>query len=301
MKSVQYADFFLAIKVDFVYSAAVKKSAKISAVLLSALLVFQASAKEFRSEENALVQKIFDFRLSLRTSDTEDECIEKIIAYRTSISDEIKAFSEEARLTCTNMLATAQYNCEYAKDMKSPNMEKILRPQYEKITQFTRANEGTDLNPWFILTSADVLNSMMQFLPQAESVKIGLQEKKDYADIIAKNPDMSFAYTLSGWWYYYAPAVGGGSKKLSKDFFIAALKHAKSGYDKFYGNINLAQFYFEEKNTAECDRLMDEAEKILSGTRYVKFLRRINALGYSLFDYNMNSRRDKINRKLANQ
>ena len=112
---------------------------------------------------------------------------------------------------------------------------------------------------------------------------------------------MSFAYTLSGWWYYYAPAVGGGSKKLSKDFFIAALKHAKSGYDKFYGNINLAQFYFEEKNTAECDRLMDEAEKILSGTRYVKFLRRINALGYSLFDYNMNSRRDKINRKLANQ
>ena len=278
-----------------------KKSAKISAVLLSALLVFQASAKEFRSEENALVQKIFDFRLSLRTSDTEDECIEKIIAYRTSISDEIKAFSEEARLTCTNMLATAQYNCEYAKDMKSPNMEKILRPQYEKIIQFTRANKAADPNPWFILTSADILNSMMQFLPQSESIKIGLQEKKDYADVIKKNPTMSFAYTLSGWWYYYAPAIGGGSKKLSKDFFISALKYAKSDYDKFYGNINLAQFYFEEKNTAECERLMEEAEKILSGTRYVQFLKSINAIGYSLFDYNMNSRRDKINQKLANR
>ena len=213
----------------------------------------------------------------------------------------MKTFSEEAQITCTNMLSTAQYNCEYAKDMKSPNMEKILRPQYEKIMKFTRTNDADDPNPWFILTSADILNSMMQFLPQSESIKIGLQEKKDYADVIKKNPTMSFAYTLSGWWYYYAPAIGGGSKKLSRDFFISALKYAKSDYDKFYGNINLAQFYFEEKNTAECERLMEEAEKILSGTRSVKFLKSINAIGYSLFDSNMNSRRDKINRKLANQ
>ncbi|UTD02167.1 hypothetical protein HRI97_03350 [Treponema socranskii subsp. buccale] len=278
-----------------------KKSVIKTAVLFSVLVLFQAPAKEFGPEENALIQKIFDFRLRLRTLDTEDECIEKIIEYRNSLSDEMKTFSEEAQITCTNMLSTAHYNCEYAKDMKSPNMEKILRPQYEKIIQFTRANEGTDLNPWFILTSADVLNSMMQFLPQSESIKIGLQEKKDYADVIKKNPTMSFAYTLSGWWYYYAPAIGGGSKKLSKDFFISALKYAKSDYDKFYGNINLAQFYFEEKNTAECEKLMEEAEKILSGTRYVQFLKSINAIGYSLFDYNMNSRRDKINQKLANR
>lgn len=278
-----------------------KKSVIKTAVLFSVLVLFQASAKAFGPEENALIQKIFDFRLRLRTLDTEDECIEKIIEYRNSLSDEMKTFSEEAQITCTNMLSTAQYNCEYAKDMKSPNMEKILRPQYEKIIQFTRADKASDPNPWFILTSADILNSMMQFLPQSESIKIGLQEKKDYADVIKKNQTMSFAYTLSGWWYYYAPAIGGGSKKLSKDFFISALKYAKSDYDKFYGNINLAQFYFEEKNTAECEKLMEEAEKILSGTRYVQFLKSINAIGYSLFDYNMNSRRDKINQKLANR
>ena len=220
--------------------------------MFSVLVLFQAPAKAFGPEENALIQKIFDFRLRLRTLDTEDECIEKIIEYRNSLSDEMKTFSEEAQITCTNMLSTAQYNCEYAKDMKSPNMEKILRPQYEKIIQFTRADKAADPNPWFILTSADILNSMMQFLPQS-------------------------------------------------DFFISALKYAKSDYDKFYGNINLAQFYFEEKNTAECEKLMEEAEKILSGTRYVQFLKSINAIGYSLFDYNMNSRRDKINQKLVNR
>jgi len=131
----------------------VKKSVIKTAVLFSVLVLFQASAKAFGPEENALIQKIFDFRLRLRTLDTEDECIEKIIEYRNSLSDEMKTFSEEAQITCTNMLSTAQYNCEYAKDMKSPNMEKILRPQYEKIIQFTRADKAADPNPWFILTS----------------------------------------------------------------------------------------------------------------------------------------------------
>ncbi len=278
-----------------------KKSTKTIAAILYALALFQAEAKEFSPEENDLVQKIFDFRLSLRKFNTEDECIEKIAEYRNTISSQIETLSEQAQITCHNMLSTAQYNCEYAKDMKSKKMEKILRPQYEKIMEFTASRGESTLNPWFVLTSADVLNSMMQFLPQGDSIKIGLQEKKDYAEILEKNPTMSFAHTLSGWWYYYAPAVGGGSKKLSKDFFTSSLKHAETDYDRFYGNINLAQFYFEEKNTAECEKYMDEAEKILPGTRYVKFLRSINALGYSLFDYNMNSRREKINQKLADR
>ena len=62
-----------------------KKSVIKTAVLFSVLVLFQAPAKEFGPEENALIQKIFDFRLRLRTLDTEDECIEKIIAYRRLI------------------------------------------------------------------------------------------------------------------------------------------------------------------------------------------------------------------------
>ncbi len=109
---------------------------------------------------------------------------------------------------------------------------------------------------------------------------------------------MSFALTLSAWWYYYAPTVGGGSEAKAKEFFELAQKNAVSDYDKYYSCINLAQFYFEKKDSGLCDKYMEEAEKILPETRYVKLLRRINKIGYSLFDYNMNSRREKIDKKL---
>ena len=56
---------------------------------------------------------------------------------------------------------------------------------------------------------------------------------------------------------------------------------------------------FEDKNKAEATRLLDEAEKILPDTRYVAFIRTINALGYSIFDYNMNSTREKLDERLA--
>ena len=56
--------------------------------------------------------------------------------------------------------------------------------------------------------------------------------------------------------------------------------------------------YFEDKNKTESARLLDEAEKILAGTRYVAFIRKINALGYSAFDYNQNSTREKLDARL---
>ena len=142
---------------------------------------------------------------------------------------------------------------------------------------------------------------MMQFLPRSASITVGLQEKKDYAVVVKNNPQMPFALTLSGWWYYYAPAVGGGSNSKAGEFFKKAQKYAVSSYDKYYCNINLAQFYFEQKDTQKCGIYMEEAEKVLPGTRYIELLKKMNKIGYSLFDYNMNSRREKIDKKLLKQ
>ncbi len=275
---------------------------------LSKILVFQAFfmlfsvsaafSQNFSENENKMIQEIFDFRLSLRSLPDADSCIEKIWEYKNINGEKINSLGEEARLTCENMLATAEYNCEYEKDIHSPNMEKILRPQYEKITEFSKGKSAEDLNPYFVLTSADLTNSMLQFLPRSNSITLGLQEKKDYAVVVKNNPKMAFALTLSGWWYYYAPAVGGGSDSKAKEFFVLAEQNAVSDYDKYYCSINLAQFYFEKKQADLCEKYMEEAEKILPETRYVKFLRKINKIGYSLFDYNMNSRREKIDKKL---
>lgn len=258
-------------------------------------------AADFSAAENDFIQKVLSFRLSLRLYATPDECIEKILDFKKSAQNDTAGFSEEAVLTIGNMLATAQYNCEYEKDMKSPEMEPILRPQYEKIMRFSEDKEAAELNPWFVLTSADILNSMMQFLPRGDSIKIGLKEKKDYAAVLEQNPGMSFAYMLAGFWYYYAPAIGGGSKSKSKSLFEDSLRTAATDYERYYGNVNLSQIRFEEKNTAECDEYLARADEILPGTRYIAFIRKINSLGYSLFDYNMNSTREKLDKRLASE
>ena len=271
---------------------------RICALSVVTFIVTSLFALDFSPAEEKMVEDIFSFRLSLRSCKDEDESIGKINDYCLNIKDKIESFSQEAQITCRNLLASSKYNCEYSKDMKSPNMEKILRPSFEEIINYMELQPSKNFNPWFVLSSADVINSMMQFLPQTDSIKYGLQEKKDYAKVIEENPNLSYAYTLSGWWYYYAPAVGGGSKSKAKTFFFDALKNASSDYDRFYSNINYGQFLFEEKKFEECEKYMKEADSVLEGTSYVSFIKKINDLGYSLFDYNMNSRRVKINEKL---
>lgn len=257
-----------------------------------------APAAEFTTAENQFVQELLAFRLSLRTYATDDEVIAAVQTYRSAHSEQIAAFGEEAQIAAHNMLATAEYNAYYAKDMHAPEMEGILRPQYERLTAYAAAHPIEKQNPWFTLTSADIINAMMQFLKQKDAINLGLQEKKDYAVVVEKAPKMAFAHMLSGFWYYYAPAIGGGSKKKARQFFSDALTYAANDYERYYGNINLSQMQFEDKNKTEAARFLDEAEKILPATRYVAFIRKINALGYSLFDYNMNSTRQKLDERL---
>ncbi|MBQ7158390.1 MAG: hypothetical protein IJS09_03055 [Treponema sp.] len=266
--------------------------------IIAVVTISLAPAKEFTAAENQFVQELLAFRLSLRAYGSDDEVISSVQKYRAEHEKQIAAFGEEAQIVCKNMLATAEYNAYYAKNMHSPEMEGILRPQYERLTAYAAAHPIEKQNPWFTLTSADITNSMMQFLKQKEAMKLGLQEKKDYAMVLEKAPKMAFAHMLSGFWYYYAPGIGGGSKKKARQFFSDALKYAANDYERYYGNINLSQMNFEDKNKAEATRLLDEAEKILPRTRYIAFIRKINTLGYSLFDYNMNSTREKLDERM---
>ena len=277
------------------------KARALFAAIITFLSISFLPAAEFTQQENQAIQDILSFRLSLRSYSTNDEVIEKVRSYRQEKLSSIENFSEEARLVCLNMLATAEYNAFYAKDMQAPEMEGILRPQYEKIREFQGKKNAEEQNPWFVFTSADIINSMMQFLKQGEAISLGLKEKKEYAIALAAQPEHAFGNMLSGYWYYYAPGIGGGSKKKARLFFANALEYAANDYERFYGNINLSQMNFEDKNKEEAARLLDEAEKILPGTRHVAFIRKINEMGYSAFDYNQNSTRKKLDERLAEE
>jgi len=281
----------------FIYAILMKRTLFFTFFIMLAAATLVPAA-DFTSAENKTVQEILAFRLSLRSYSTDDEAIKKVREYRKEHEKDISALGEEAQIVCTNMLATAEYNAFYAKDMHAPEMEGILRPQYERLTAFAASHPIEKQNPWFTLTSADITNSMMQFLKQKEAINLGLQEKKDYATVVDKYPKMAFANMLSGYWYYYAPSIGGGSKKKARQYFSDAYRYAENDYERYYGAINLSQMNFEDKNKKEAARLLDEAEKILPKTRYVALIRKINDLGYSAFDYNQNSTREKLDAKL---
>ena len=173
---------------------------KFFSLLFTSLFVFSAFAADFNEKEKSMIQQILSFRLSLRSLPDSESCISSVQEYRKAHQAEISALGEEAAIVCFNMLATAEYNGAYEKDMHDSRMEGILRPQYEKVTAFRKDKSAEELNPWFIMTAADVTNSMMQFLKQSDAISLGLQEKKDYALVIEKNPQMSFALTLSAFW-----------------------------------------------------------------------------------------------------
>ncbi len=277
------------------------KTKSLLVALCLCLFVSKISGMDFSEQENAFLEELLQFRLTLRSYDTDDQVIEKVREFKSEKINQISTFSDEAQLVFTNMLATAEYNGFYAKDMHAPEMEGILRPQYEKIIAFRENVPVEEQNPWFVFTSADIINSMMQFLKQGEAISLGLKEKKEYAIALTAQPEHAFGNMLSGYWYYYAPGIGGGSKKKARLFFANALEYAANDYERFYGNINLSQMNFEDKNKEEAARLLDEAEKILPGTRHVAFIRKINEMGYSAFDYNQNSTRKKLDERLAEE
>ena len=273
-----------------------------SIFFIAAILFFAVSESFSLSQtENDYIEKILSFRLSLRTCASADEAIEKIHEFESAEKGAMRALGEEARLVAENMLRTAEYNCEYEKDVKSPALEPILRPAFTKITSYNAAHSEESLSAIYIISSADVINSMMQFLPQSEAIRLGMQEKKSYAAVLEKNPAMTLALIDSAFWYYFAPAVVGGSKKKAQVFFEDALKYASNDYEKFYAAIYLSQFHFEQKDEKSAKLYLSQAEKVLPGTRYIKFIEKINSLGFSLYDFNNNSSREKVNKKLAAQ
>lgn len=253
----------------------------------------------FFSEDLKLIQRVLDARLSTRLCKTSDEAIAKLDAFKNQLEKEgvFESASTEDSLIIENMITLERYAYMYEKDMKSSSLKPFISAQYEKILSYKDSHEGAELSPWFILSSGDVINSTMQFLPQSVAIKQGLREKDEYDQIVKNNPELSFALINRALWYYFAPAIGGGSNKIAKADFEKAVQSASCDYERFYSRVYLSQMYYEEGKKAESSVLLDECDKILSGNVYIPFIRMLNQKGYSLLYYTNN--REKVEKKLG--
>ena len=246
-----------------------------------------------------IIYKVLDARLSTRLCKTSRDAIERMDEVKADFEKQglLTSANTEENLIIENMINLERYNYMYEKDMKSAELKPFILSQYDKINAYKDAHPENNFSPWFILSSGDVINSSMQFIPQATAIKQGLREKDEYDTVVNENPQMSFALINSALWYYFAPAIGGGSKSVAKNQFSKAVEYAQCDYERFYSRVYLSQIYYDENKKEECKTLLDECDKILEGNIYIPFIRMLNDQGYSLLYYTTN--REKVDKKLG--
>ena len=260
---------------------------------------FSLIAAELSDSDSALIYKTLDARLKTRLFETPDEAISFLNNFKSEILNDkdYNSAGKEAKIIFENMIALERYNYMYAKDINSKELKPYIIEQYKKIEAFQKANENQEFSPWFVLSSGDVINSSMQFIPQGTAIKLGLKEKDDYDKVVKKYPSLAFGRINRALWYYFAPAIGGGSKNVAKEDFENAVKNASCNYEKFYSRIYLSQVYFDEGKKEVCKKLLSECDEILPGNFYTPFIKILNDSNYSLLYYVIN--REKVDKKLG--
>ncbi len=262
--------------------------------LISAL----SFADDFSDYEMDIINQIQEFRFSTRSLKSADEAIKAVADYRkTLLTDDVrKKLGDEAELTADNLLVLEQYNYMYEKEMKSPDLEPFIKPQYEKIAAWDAEHPFDKANPYYILSSGDLTNSTMQFLPQGKAISLGIQEKKNYDMVVAKYPKLAFGLINAALWYYFAPPIGGGSMTKAREYFSRASECAANNYEKFYSYVYYSQFLFENNDADGCEKYLKMAEELSPSNRWTPLIRRMNKISYSVLDYSNN--REKIDKKL---
>ncbi len=256
------------------------------------------AAKNLTDAENKMVLQTLQMRFDTRKCSTSDSAIKSISDFETKIksSAEWKTIGDEAKLIVENMIVQEKYSYVYEKNATDSSLKNMIMTQYNKIIAWNENHKTDEKNKWYILSSGDVINSTMQYLPQSTAIKLGLQEKDDYDALLEKYPTFSFALINAGLWYYFAPSIGGGSTKKAGEYFLKAYNNATTDFEKYYASIYLSQFYFESKDFSSATKYLTVAQNMIPNGRYVTFIKKLNTNNFSLLYYTNN--REKVEKKL---
>lgn len=271
---------------------------KLLFLITIAFYSFFAFSADFSDYEKNIIDQIQEFRFSSRKLDSAEEAVSALSDFRkTFLTEEVRSqLGKEAEITADNFLVLEQYNYMYEKEPKSAELEPFIKAQYDKIDKWNQSNSQKNANPYYILSSGDLINSTMQFLPQGKAISLGIQEKKNYDNVVAEYPKLALGLINAALWYYFAPAIGGGSTTKAGQYFSRAVECAACNYEKYYACVYYSQFLFENGDMKACEKYLSMAEDLIPNGRWTNLIRRMNKLSYSVLDYSNN--REKIDKKL---
>lgn len=255
----------------------------VSAALFSALvLAVPASALTAETE------RIIDGFLSLHaeiTAEESNEAARRRVAEYAASAKIPKEDAEQGRLILDSlrMLEEEPYRLD-SDDPKARN--RAFGEQMERNEAFIDAHEADgSVSKWLYLFTGDVTSYYMT-RSVASTLRHGLRVKELYGLALKLDPLLTNANINIGNWFFYAPRVFGGGLKKAGERYEVALLGARTKGERYMAALILSQFCFCSKKMKECERHLAEAEREVPGSREVARVRRLNAQGISLFQYN---------------
>ena len=259
-------------------------------LLFCALFVFWGTlvfAGDFTEYEKSLLSQIYEMRAESRKQPDYLASQSFLEEYHHKIwSEEIQSkISDEARLTFDNLLVLERWQYLWETDPEFDGLEDMIWAQYEKIMDWNETHPFAEQNAYLKLSSFDLINSTMQYMPRGLMIKLGFQEKKVYDELLVSDPDNCVVCLNAGQFYYNISEVLSGAKSKARRIYERAVAIASNNFEKYFANIFIAQMQLEEKDMDGYNKSIAAAEAAIPNTPYMEFVKAVNAKGCTLYEY----------------
>ena len=238
-------------------------------------------------ETQAHIDEFMNLRMVHSTFETRDEAVTKIKDFeRAYVSQTRETYGEMEAQILENFIVMELFNVYYDNPpMSKTEFRKMLSDQKSKNEAFINAHKDEKLNVWYWVTSGDVFSCWTTFSVK-DILFYGMDIKNYYLSAYEDNPKCSYLLTNLAQWYFQAPKIGGGSNSKARSYFEEARNCAKNDAEKYFADIFLSQFLFEQKEFDRAAELLNEADSLNPGSKYIALIKAQNKAGRSLYQYN---------------
>lgn len=265
----------------------------ITCLLISTLFLTRAfSDITISARATEILDELFYNRIVYAAEEDENKALKMLETWIESKSEEIGKLSEADQLVLTNMIDCVKYDQMVRISGTKKTMIKFLGAQAKASNSYMKAHKGEKMDKWLYLSTGSVTAVYMALEPLKTAMTYGYGVRDMWIEALKLDPEFSYAQRNLAQWYYYCPGFLGGSKKKTRQLLNDAYRCAKTDSEKYEATILLSQIYYEDKDKEKCGEYLDKADAYAPNGAYIKFIRKINNEGESIFKYH-NHKADK--------
>ncbi len=234
-------------------------------------------------------QRIYDFfelRALLKSSPSDEEAVASLSQERDKTLEGLKIYAvdyEQEKCILETFYLLETYEHTVTLDNRD-ELRKVIKKRMQDDVRCLNERSSDKTSKWLYYACGDVTSYYMTRSVGA-TLRYGLKVKKWYEKALDTQDGSSGAGVSLGNWMYYAPAPF-GSKKKSESSYLKAIDLAKVDGERYLAYEYLSQFYFEDKKYDLCEKYLDLALGLDYGSAEIRKIKKLNAEGISLYQYN---------------